>query len=66
VVLMAPRPGRIAAVHTVPLPDHRDQDMKQTPDFIALKKQILAGIRDTSGMQTDYELLERLGQNPAP
>lgn len=33
VVLMAPRPGRIAAVHTVPLPDHRDQDMKQTPDL---------------------------------
>ncbi|OAI17703.1 sulfonate ABC transporter ATP-binding protein [Methylomonas koyamae] len=65
VVLMAPRPGRIAAVHTVPLPDHRDQDMKQTPDFIALKKQILAGIRDTSGMQTDYDLLERLGQAPA-
>ncbi|OAH97769.1 ABC transporter ATP-binding protein [Methylomonas methanica] len=66
VVLMAPRPGHIAAVHTVPLQDHRDQDMKQTPGFIALKKQILAGIRETSGMQTNYELLERLGQNPAP
>lgn len=65
VVLMAPRPGRIEAIHQVPLPDHRDQDMKQAPEFLALKKLILAGIRATSGMQTDHELLERLGKAPA-
>ena len=65
VVLMAPRPGRIEAIHTVPLPDHRDQDMKQAAAFLALKKQILGGIRATSGMQTDHELLERLGKAPA-
>jgi NitT/TauT family transport system ATP-binding protein len=65
VVLMAPRPGRIESVLTVPLPDYRNQDMKQTPEFLALKKQILAGIRATSGMQTDQELLDRLGNPPA-
>lgn len=65
VVMMAPRPGRIEAIHEVPLPDHRDQDMKQAPEFLALKKTILAGIRATSGMQTDRELLERLGDAPA-
>lgn len=65
VVLMAPRPGRIEAIYEVPLPDHRDQDMKQTQEFLALKKQILAGIRATSGMQTDHDLLEQLGNAPA-
>jgi NitT/TauT family transport system ATP-binding protein len=64
VVLMAPRPGRIEAIYEVPLPDHRDQDMKQTQEFLALKKQILAGIRATSGMQTDHGLLEQLGNAP--
>ncbi|MGR9086799.1 MAG: ABC transporter ATP-binding protein [Gammaproteobacteria bacterium] len=61
VVLMAPRPGRIEAIHQVPLPDRRDQDMKQAVGFLQLKKDILAGIRATSGMQAQREWLERLG-----
>ena len=62
VVLMAPRPGRIAQTYEVPLPAARHQDMKHEPAFLALKKEILARIRETSGMRTDTELLDRLNQ----
>lgn len=60
VVLMAPRPGRIDSIYEVPLPAERHQDMKLEPAFLALKKQILARIRETSGMSTDLELLAQL------
>ena len=62
VVLMAPRPGRIDTIYKVPLPAAREQDMKHTPEFLRLKKEILARIRETSGMKTDFELLEKLNQ----
>jgi NitT/TauT family transport system ATP-binding protein len=62
IVLMAPRPGRIAQIYDVPLPSTRDQDMKHAPEFLALKKEILARIRETSGMKTDLDLLEKLNQ----
>lgn len=60
VVLMAPRPGRIDTVYPVPLPDLRTQDMKLEPEFLNLKREVLTRIRATSGMQTDFELLEKL------
>ncbi len=60
VVLMAPRPGRIDTIYEVPLPDKRDQEMKLSPEFIGLKKEILTRIRETSGMHTDKDLLERM------
>ncbi len=60
VVLMAPRPGRIDSVYHVPLPAEREQDMKLAPEFLALKKQIVERIRETSGMKTDLEQLRRL------
>ncbi|MDD0842413.1 ABC transporter ATP-binding protein [Pseudomonas sp. Gutcm_11s] len=60
VVLMAPRPGRIDTIYEVPLPTERNQDMKLAPEFLALKKEILGRIRETSGMNTDLELLEQL------
>ncbi|AQV97152.1 sulfonate ABC transporter ATP-binding protein [Cupriavidus necator] len=60
VVLMAPRPGRIDTVYEVPLPALRTQDMKLAPEFLALKREVLARIRSTSGVQTDFELLEQL------
>ncbi len=60
VVLMAPRPGRIDTVYPVPLPDLRTQDMKLAPEFLNLKREVLTRIRATSGMQTDFELLEKL------
>ena len=66
VVLMAPRPGRIDIIYEVPLPDKRHQDMKLSPEFLALKREIIGRIRETSGMKTDLELLEKLSrQTPA-
>ena len=60
VVLMAPRPGRIDTIYKVPLPAEREQDMKHTAEFLALKKEILARIRETSGMKTDQDMLDQL------
>ncbi len=62
VVLMAPRPGRIDTVYDVPLRAERHQEMKLEADFIELKRRILERIRETSGMKTDFELLEKLGK----
>ncbi|WP_302175131.1 ABC transporter ATP-binding protein [uncultured Hydrogenophaga sp.] len=62
VVLMAPRPGRIDTVYDVPFGNQRDQDLKHTPEFLQLKREILARIRETSGMKTDLEQLQRLSR----
>jgi NitT/TauT family transport system ATP-binding protein len=60
VVVMAPRPGRIDSVIDVPFGTDRAQDLKLSPEFTALKRQILDRIRETSGMKTDLEQLEKL------
>ncbi|CAH0351935.1 ABC transporter ATP-binding protein [Aquabacterium sp. CECT 9606] len=60
VVLMAPRPGRIDSIHSVPLPLIREQAMKLSPEFLQLKRLLLDRIRETSGMKTDFELLDQL------
>jgi NitT/TauT family transport system ATP-binding protein len=60
VVLMAPRPGRIEHIYEVPLGSVRRQEMKHTAQFLALKAQILGRIRETSGLRTDLELLQKL------
>ncbi len=60
VVLMAPRPGRIDTVYDVPFGDQRVQDLKHEPGFVRLKRDILDRIRETSGMKTDLEQLQRL------
>ena len=60
VVLMAPHPGRIDTIYPVPLPNKREQDMKLSAIFTALKREILGRIRETSGMQTDYDMLQKL------
>ncbi len=60
VVVMAPRPGRIDSIYKVDLPLKRHQDMKHSPAFLQQKKEILMRIRETAGMHTDYELLERM------
>ncbi len=65
VVLMAPRPGRIDTIYEVPLPAQRNQDMKHTPEFLALKRRILDRIRETSGMHTDLDLLAQLSRTAA-
>ena len=66
VVLMAPRPGRIDSIYPVPLPAEREQDMKHTPEFLRLKKTILARIRETSGMKTDQDMLDQLNLSGSP
>ena len=63
IVLMAPRPGRIDSVLSVPLPSKRTQDMKLSPEFLQLKRTLLDRIRDTSGMKTDFELLDKLSRS---
>jgi NitT/TauT family transport system ATP-binding protein len=65
VVVMAPRPGRVDSVHTVPLPADRSLEMKLGAEFIALKGKILARIRETSGMKTDQEVLRKLTEKAA-
>ena len=62
VVLMAPRPGRIDSIHAVPLPRERNPAMKHSAEFLSLRSRILERIRDTSGMRTDLELLQKLSQ----
>jgi len=62
VVLMAPRPGRIDSIYEVPLPGERRLAMKHTPEFLRLRAQILERIRDTSGIRTDLELLQKLSR----
>lgn len=62
VVLMQPRPGRIHSIYPVPLPKERNQEMKHAPEFRALKAEILARIRESSGMATDQELLDKLSR----
>ena len=63
VVLMAPRPGRIDSIHAVPLPEKRSQDMRMSPEFLQLKRTLLDRIRETSGMKTDFELLDKLSRS---
>ncbi len=65
VVVLAPRPGRIDSIHTVPLPDERTQDMKLATEFTAMKRTILERIRETSGIKTDYDMLRKLTQQVA-
>jgi NitT/TauT family transport system ATP-binding protein len=62
VVLMAPGPGRIESIYEVPLGPVRQQEMKHTAPFLALKAQILGRIRETSGLRTDLELLQKLSR----
>ena len=63
VVLMAPRPGRIDSIYDVPLPaTQRSQEMRQSPEFLHLRSQILARIRATAGMKTDLDLLQALSR----
>ena len=65
VVLMAPRPGRIDTIYEVPFGDQRTQDLKHAPEFVRLKRDILDRIRETSGMKTDLEQLQRMTGNAA-
>jgi NitT/TauT family transport system ATP-binding protein len=62
VVLMSPRPGRVDSIHEVPLPRERSALMKHSPQFLELRAKILERVRETSGLRTDLELLQKLSQ----
>lgn len=63
VVVMAPRPGRIDTIFDVPFGQDRHQDLKLAPEFSDLKRKILDRIRETSGMKTDLEQLQKLTEH---
>jgi ABC-type nitrate/sulfonate/bicarbonate transport system ATPase subunit len=61
VLVMSPRPGRVRAELRVELPTPRDVDQKLTPEFLALKREIVGILhygRDTSGARAG--LLRRM------
>jgi NitT/TauT family transport system ATP-binding protein len=62
VLLMAPQPGRIDSIYDVPLPRHRNQEMKHTAEFLHLKSTLRERIAGTCGIRTDTELLQKLSR----
>ena len=45
VLLMSPRPGRIAAEYRPGFPNDRDMSIKTAPEFVAFAKQIRSDLR---------------------
>jgi NitT/TauT family transport system ATP-binding protein len=66
VIVLAPGPGRIDSVWRIDLPPalQRTQELKRSPEFLAMELQILGRIRATSGLQSDLQALHRLTGNP--
>ena len=62
VVVMAPRPGRIDSVVSIPFGTERHQDLKLGPAFTDLKRHVLHRIRETSGVKTDLEQLKKMSK----
>jgi NitT/TauT family transport system ATP-binding protein len=62
VIVLAPAPGRIDSIWPIALPPalERTQDLKLSPEFLSLERQILNRIRATSGLQSDLKALKRL------
>jgi NitT/TauT family transport system ATP-binding protein len=45
IVVMSPRPGRIADVIVSPLPKERPQDIRETPEFLEVAHRVRQGLR---------------------
>ena len=62
VIVLAPAPGRVDSVWQTDLPPalDRTQDLKRSPEFLAMERRILGRIRATSGLQRDLDALRRL------
>jgi NitT/TauT family transport system ATP-binding protein len=62
VMVLAPAPGRIDSLWSIDLPPpaQRTQDLKGSPAFVELQRQIRARIRATSVLQSDRQALQRL------
>jgi NitT/TauT family transport system ATP-binding protein len=67
VIVLAPEPGHIDSIYgvTLPPPLERTAELKLSPDFLALEREILGRIRATSGMQRDLTALRRLAKPQA-
>lgn len=63
VIVLAPNPGRIDSEVLTQLPpaSERNQDMKLDQNFLHCKREILNRIRATSGVNTQLDLLRRIG-----
>ena len=62
VIVLKPGPGSIDSIWPIGLPPalDRTQDLKLSPEFLSLERQILNRIRATSGLQSDLQALKRL------
>ena len=60
VIVLAPNPGRVDSVHSIPWGRARTQDLKLDGAFVRLKGEILARIRATTAVHADRELLESM------
>jgi NitT/TauT family transport system ATP-binding protein len=61
VIVLSPRPGRIIAELAVPFPrDRRNADLKLSPDFVALKRQLAKSLRHQPGGAERGSFLESL------
>jgi NitT/TauT family transport system ATP-binding protein len=62
VIVLKPGPGSIDSIWPIGLPPalERTQDLKLSPEFLSLERQILNRIRATSGLQSDLKALKRL------
>lgn len=52
IVVMSPRPGRIADVIDSPLPRERPLDIRDTPEFLAIAHRVREGLRAGHGPET--------------
>jgi NitT/TauT family transport system ATP-binding protein len=46
VYVMSSRPGQIKSEISIQLPEHRDLDIKLSPEFVDIKRQITHALRD--------------------
>jgi NitT/TauT family transport system ATP-binding protein len=62
VIVLAPGPGHIDSVWRIDLPPalQRTQELKRSPEFLGMERQILDRIRATAALQSDLEALHRL------
>ncbi len=67
IVVMTPRPGRVRADLRVPLAHPRTVDQKLSPEFLALKREIVGMLHESRSSQaTRDDLLQKMFRPEAP
>jgi NitT/TauT family transport system ATP-binding protein len=68
VLVLAPGPGRIDSVWRIDLPPalERTRELKRSPEFLTMEREILDRIRATSELQSDLQALQRLTGHLSP